>query len=254
MFPAHLTRTKHPYGKEMLRLMGRYDGEIRYLDDELGRVFAHLKSSGLYQRALIVVIADHGEQFKEHGRKQHGNALHNEEIHVPFLVRDPLCGRPAGVDERVVSTVDLFPTILGQLGIPPPPGQADGLSVFADERIAARRSVLSEIRRITDQRALIGRDKQKAIFSVPLEGGATLEQRAEVWRHPQLVGVYDIQDDYFEQDPGSDAETPVRLRAELERGFGRLMTQRRPDTLIPAAAMSRELTEQLRTLGYLGGN
>jgi arylsulfatase A-like enzyme len=253
IFPGPLSRTDFPYAKNMQRAMRRYDGEIRYLDDELGRFFSFLKQKGLYDRAIIVVVADHGEQFREHGRIHHGNELHNEEVHVPLLIRDRQSGRPAGAVEHVVSTVDLFPTILGQLGIPPPADQADGVSLFAADSVARRAGVISEIRRITDQRGFIGRDKRKAIFAIPLRAGEPPGARDKAWEAPQLVGVYEIGKDYAEQRPVEDATTQARLRAEMEAAFRKSSRPHRSDSLVPPDQMSDELLDQLKALGYLNG-
>jgi arylsulfatase A-like enzyme len=220
------------------------------MDDALGRLFAFLKRSGIYERALIVVVADHGEQFKEHGRMHHGNALYNEELHVPFFVRDGGSGRPPALVEHVVSTVDLFPTVLGQLGVAIPPTQADGVSVFSEGALAARAGVLGEIRRVTDQRGFVSRDLRKAIFAVPLREQAAPERDAQ-WESPRLVGVFDIREDYLEQHPLADAPARAHLEAELRAAFGKAARGERADTLIPAGQLSDETLQQLKGLGYL---
>lgn len=89
-----------------------YDGEIAYMDSEVGRFIATLKAQNLYQSAMIAVMADHGEAFGEHGEKYHGVFLYDETIHVPLVVKLP-GGRFGG--ERVesrVGLVDVAPTIL----------------------------------------------------------------------------------------------------------------------------------------------
>ena len=61
-----------------------YDGEIAYADAMLGKLFAELKSEGLYQGSLIAMMADHGEAFGEHGERTHGIFLYDETMHVPL--------------------------------------------------------------------------------------------------------------------------------------------------------------------------
>jgi arylsulfatase A-like enzyme len=239
------------YDDEMQRNMRRYDGEIRYLDDEIGRFFAFLKERRLYDRALIVVVADHGEQFREHGAINHGNSLHNEEVRVPLFIRDPLSRRRAEVVETVVSTVDLFPTVLGQLGIPVPRGQRDGLSVFDRQALAARAGVLSEVRAATDQRAFIGKDRRKAIFEVPLLPPDREGQRAELWRRPGLQGVYDIATDSLEQRPLHDGGWAARTWPTLELAFARVDAGRGSRESAPPTELSEDVRERLRMLGYL---
>lgn len=251
MFPPRLSKSEYAYGPGMLRQIRLYDGEIRYLDDELGRLFAFLKERGLYDRALILVVADHGEQFREHGSIHHGNALHNEEVHVPFFVRDPRSDRLGEVEERVVSTIDIFPTILGQLGIPLPAPPGPGLSVFASEALAQRAGVLSEVRRVTDQRAFISREGRKAIFEIPLLSGEPEGEREGLWKEPRLVGLFDLERDYFEQRPLEEPKVLARLHTRLFDGFRMASTRRVRGESIPQVEVSEEVLDQLKSLGYL---
>jgi tetratricopeptide (TPR) repeat protein len=97
-----------------------YDGEIAYADACVGKLLAALRSQGLYDGALIAVMADHGESLGEHGENTHGVFLYDETIHVPLLFKLP-ANRAAGmhVDTRV-GLVDVAPTILRALGLAVP--------------------------------------------------------------------------------------------------------------------------------------
>lgn len=97
-----------------------YDGEIAYTDSAMGRLFAGLRARGLYDNAIIAVMADHGEALGEHGEHHHGIFLYDETIHVPLLFKLP--GRRfAGkrLDGRV-RLVDVAPTVLELAGISVP--------------------------------------------------------------------------------------------------------------------------------------
>lgn len=97
-----------------------YDGEIAYMDSALGTLFRQLKAAGLYDGALIVVTADHGDALGDHGEDQHGIFLYDETVHVPLLIKLPH-GQAAGKRvETIVEHADITPTILGSLGIPLP--------------------------------------------------------------------------------------------------------------------------------------
>ena len=99
-----------------------YDEGIQFVDAELGRLFAELKRRGTYDRTLIVVTADHGEQFMEHGEIGHGTSLHDVLLRVPLIIKFPCPGpncRAHRVEEQV-QTVDLMPTILATVGVPAP--------------------------------------------------------------------------------------------------------------------------------------
>jgi choline-sulfatase len=94
-----------------------YDGEIAYTDSAMGKFLAGLRADGLYENALIAVMADHGEAFGEHGEERHGVLLYDETVHVPLLLRFPR-GRFAGRRvEGGVRLVDVAPTILREVGV-----------------------------------------------------------------------------------------------------------------------------------------
>jgi arylsulfatase A-like enzyme len=112
------TDYKEPLDRE--RLIAQYDGEIAYGDQEFGRFVRELKALGLYDRALILFLADHGEEFLDHGKWLHGRTLFDELIRIPLIVKFP-GSRDAGrrVAEQV-QTLDVMPTILRELGLPVP--------------------------------------------------------------------------------------------------------------------------------------
>jgi arylsulfatase A-like enzyme len=108
-----------PDGLENLE--GLYDGEIAFSDHALGIIARGLRDRGLEGSTVIFVLADHGEEFMEHGMVEHGNNLFNESLHVPLVACGP--GIPAGaVDSILCSHIDIFPTIAGLCGIDPPEG------------------------------------------------------------------------------------------------------------------------------------
>jgi arylsulfatase A-like enzyme len=118
--PAADPRSDYHQPADRQRLIDQYDGEIAYGDQEFGRFVRELKARGLYDRALIVFMADHGEEFQDHGQFTHGKSVFDELIHVPMVVKFP-GGRAAGrrVPEQV-QAVDVMPTVLKELGLPVP--------------------------------------------------------------------------------------------------------------------------------------
>jgi arylsulfatase A-like enzyme/Tfp pilus assembly protein PilF len=94
-----------------------YDGEIAYLDAAVGKFISWLKLRGLYDNALIAVMADHGEALGEHGETTHGIFLYDETIRVPLLFKLPgAWSAGTRVDSRA-GLVDVLPTILEAAGI-----------------------------------------------------------------------------------------------------------------------------------------
>jgi len=102
-----------PRDAEILR--HSYDEGVRYLDRALGALFNSLRSSGIWDRMLVVVTSDHGEAFGERGEFGH-NSLHEEIVRVPLMIKWPGGGRAGEVDSTPRSAVDIAPTLLGFAG------------------------------------------------------------------------------------------------------------------------------------------
>lgn len=103
-------------GQDAQRLMNLYDSEIFYNDYQIGQLLKELRSLGLYDDSLLIVTADHGEAFCEHGLFSHGNVPYEELIHVPLIMKFPR-GEFAGCDiGALVELIDLCPTILDWVG------------------------------------------------------------------------------------------------------------------------------------------
>jgi arylsulfatase A-like enzyme len=114
------------HGPEFDELKARYAEEIAFTDRQIGRLLTLLDDRHLWDSTCVIFVADHGEEFAEHGGFEHGDTLFNELIHVPLLVADPARPGPA-VRDDVVETRSLFSTALERLGlrlpvspVPPP--------------------------------------------------------------------------------------------------------------------------------------
>ncbi|MBN1824620.1 MAG: sulfatase [Candidatus Eisenbacteria bacterium] len=108
-------------------IVAQYDGEIRCTDELLGRLWDRMRSLGLWENTVIVVTADHGEEFFEHGDKGHKKNLFVETLHVPLVVKWA-DGRPAASDDRLAGLLDLFPT-LARLGGGGPGDEPQGIDL-----------------------------------------------------------------------------------------------------------------------------
>jgi arylsulfatase A-like enzyme len=98
-----LTGVFVPTQKEKEWIKALYNSEVRYVDHNLGRLFAALKQMGIYNQSLIVLTSDHGEEFWEHGAYYHGHSLYNELVSIPLIIKLP--GK--AVQKRVETTVSL---------------------------------------------------------------------------------------------------------------------------------------------------
>lgn len=106
-----------------------YRGEVTYQDEYLGVLLNKIEELGLSESTLVVITNDHGEELKEHGGMGHGWPLYEEQIRAPLLMSfAPLFKVGANI-KAIVEHVDLAPTILDALGLPPMKG-AEGLSIL----------------------------------------------------------------------------------------------------------------------------
>ena len=109
-----------------------YRGEVKHADEQMGRFFAQLKADGLYDNAMIIVTADHGEEFFEHGGWWHGTTLYDEQVHVPLIVKLPKNLRAGTRVPWQVREIDIAATIADVAGVPQPETW-DGETLFADD-------------------------------------------------------------------------------------------------------------------------
>jgi arylsulfatase A-like enzyme len=109
-----------PRSEDIDYVRGVYQGEVNFMDAHIGRFIAELKALGLYDQATVVLIADHGEEFWDHGGFEHGHTFYDELVHVPLIVKFPRDVEPV---ERVITAqvrvLDVMPTVLEVLDIAP---------------------------------------------------------------------------------------------------------------------------------------
>ena len=182
-------------------ISGMYDGEIRYVDEHVGRVLTRLDELGLRENTFLAFTADHGDEFWEHGGYQHGHSLYNELIHVPLVLRGP--GLSPQKVEAVVRHVDLAPTLTEAAGTPFH-ADARGASLLALLKGGAQedRSAFSEGLFLTSEKKAIRQGDRKLI-------------------HDRLAGVtevYDLRADPLEQKnlAEDDSATVLALTQQLE--------------------------------------
>lgn len=101
---------------DVAQLEALYDQEVRNFDDEFGMLLDELDRAALLENTIIVFIADHGEEFLEHGSVLHGYTLYEEQLHVPFFIYDPRSREGLEVTD-ITRHIDLLPTVLDLLGI-----------------------------------------------------------------------------------------------------------------------------------------
>lgn len=219
-------------GKAYIQAM--YDGEVRFADDEVGRLIRGLREKD--PRSLIVFSADHGEELWEHGSVGHGKTLYEEVLHVPLIFSFP--DMPARAVETPAQLIDILPTLADKIGLP----QRDwwqGRNLLSEEW-AGRENlpVFAETRTSV---------REANVFLMTLIEGNTkliLDQYGqESWR-------YDLVQDPREQHPltddGGSAALRLKLRHYLEEN------QAHPLYASPTinTVVDEETRDMLKAQGY----
>lgn len=222
-----------------------YNGSLRYLDDQVGRLFDGLRSRNLWADTAVAFSADHGEQFREHGKMTHCAYPYEEGVHVPLLLRIP--------DEfltdinGVTSTIDIAPTLLD--------------IAFEDPQIPEKyhgRSLLPVLRNedeIDEDRAVFSQDASEAGRETNLAHRITGCRTAE-WKY-----ITSVQKDFEERlfylpsDP-SEQENVIGEHPDIHESFiDRVESHYRQsaytDYDIEDAVDTGHISERLKALGYL---
>ncbi len=233
-----------------------YDGSIREMDTEIGRLVQGLGNLGLRGRVLVVFTGDHGEEFLEHGRSFHGQSVYGEMNNVPLILWRP-GARPAGrrVDETV-ETIDVAPTLLAMCGLRPlPAAQGHSLVTLIQTpegtvRAASERPAISEKARITD----VGGPPPRDTASVAIVSGRwkLIHNTVRPPGRPEFE-LYEHSADLLDARDVAAAhpEVVARLAQELEAWKQAAEAQRlRPDSETAQTLRPDEL-ERLRALGYV---
>lgn len=145
--PAADPRTDYRESADLERIVAQYDGDVAYNDQEFGRLVAELKKRGVYDEALVIFVADHGEEFQDHGQWFHGRSVFDELVRIPLVVKFPKGAHAGRRVAQQVQEVDLLPTILEALGmpVPAPPALAGHALQGVLERGASEPPAISEI-------------------------------------------------------------------------------------------------------------
>ncbi len=105
---------------EKQHIINLYDAEVRYTDDHIAKIIGELKKLRLYDDTIILVVADHGEEFWDHNSLAHDHTLYDELVQVPLVIRWPAKIKAGTVITEQVSHLDVMPTLLAMAGVPVP--------------------------------------------------------------------------------------------------------------------------------------
>lgn len=214
-----------------------YDSEISFTDKYIGQIMEHLKKAGLYENVLIILTADHGEEFMERKGRWigHCNKLYQEQIHVPLIIKLPGHSEQKIIRDYV-SLVDIMPTILHKAGINIPENynmQGRVMHLNGAERF--QRMVFSETHRSPSYKLALIDNGWKYIYEPDLGRERLFDLRNDPREKFNLAA--------------EEKKRSGNMNSAL-RAWGRQILHLRPAN-VKEHDFTEEQKEQLKTLGYL---
>ncbi|MGH9419712.1 MAG: sulfatase-like hydrolase/transferase, partial [Thermoanaerobaculia bacterium] len=214
-----------------------YDAEIMGVDRQIGRIVETLRNRGVLDDTLLIVTADHGESLGEHGEQTHAIFVYDATVHVPLIMRFPKMLTPSTYTAPVRS-VDITPTVLNVLGLPPNKA-ADGQSLLDALQGKKNPPQLAQYSESLLSEVGFG---MAPLFAVRDDGYKFI--RAP---RPEL---YDLRADPHELN--NLYSTQPRVAARLNNELTSIMNEsQRHAVKASASPMTRETEESLQALGYL---
>jgi arylsulfatase A-like enzyme len=222
----------NPYKPSLEERSALYDAEILFMDHHLGLLLEEMKRLGLYDNTWIIVTSDHGEMLGEHGLLGHGKKLHQEEIHIPLLMKYPEGEAAAGTVDDDIQLTDIMPMVLRRLGLPAPPGIQGGVPPKSGHPTIAEYYPLEFLSPDGDAMAII-EGSMKYLWSAG--GGEAL---------------YDLAADPGEEDDlsGREPGRARKMKRKLEKYLAGLPP---PPPGGEGRTVDEETREALKGLGYL---
>ncbi len=238
-----------------------YDGSIRGMDAEIGRLLERLRGLGLEGRTLVVFAGDHGEEFLEHGRMFHGQSVYGELTNVPLIIWRPGAVPAGAVVGETVQIIDVMPTLLEASGLTSPdPMQgrsllplmtaAPGAGLQAAETGEAPAAFVEKNITLTPDGAPPPRDTES--FAIVQEGWKLIHNTKAAPGRPEFE-LYDAGQDPLNQTDlaSSRPEIVTRLAATLAKRLAEARAARLKPDAAGEGSLSAEELERLRSLGYI---
>ena len=237
-----------------------YDGSIRGMDVEIGRLMQTLGRLGIADDTLVVFLSDHGEEFLEHGRMFHGQTVYGELTQVPLVMHWPAgLSTPRVVDE-VVQSIDVMPTLLELSGIAPPQGlQGQSLGPLLEESSGGlqahewqRRPAITE-KQLTDPKKGAAPPPHDTEMFAITDGQWKLVRNTVRPRGGPEFELYDFVKDPLNRTDVAAQHPDVVARLSKALDGWKQMAERaklKPDTET-TKNLSPEQLQRLRSLGYV---
>lgn len=226
------------------KMQQAYISEIEYLDEHLGALIAGLKQRGVYDNTAIFLVADHGEEFFDHGGWWHGLTLYEEMLRVPLLVKLPGNINAGVVSNNLARLVDIAPTMLQLAGLPVGSDMAGKSLCNAEGVLADSGGVYSFAENDFEG------NQQKAVRSLD---SALIVANEDNPRGVAPVEFYDMKKDPNQQKNLAEipeAQKGVDAMQDVINQYWKMILEDAPEP-VPSGNLDPQLQQQLESLGYL---
>lgn len=222
-----------------------YSYEIEYMDEHLGRFIEGLKERGLYDDALIIFTADHGEEFYEHGGWWHGLSLYDEQIAIPLIVKLPN-SEVTDVNTDLARSVDIAPTIATLTG-QTLPEQWQGRTLIS-EALDQENTTTPHVHAHLNFEGI-------ELRAIRTQTRKLIEANEGNKRDYEPIELYDLETDPGEQtNIAEESVAEVTLFQQTIKEMNAFIQENAAEPMeLNMENMSSEELEQLESLGYLGG-
>ncbi|UCE43079.1 MAG: sulfatase-like hydrolase/transferase [Candidatus Aminicenantes bacterium] len=213
-----------------------YNGEVAYVDHELGKLLTYLMKNRLVENTLIVFTGDHGESLGQHGESTHGYFAYNSTIWIPLIIISP--GMKSVIVDQNVCHVDIFPTVCDVLGLEKPDflqgiSLAPVLKGKRDNRLSSRAIYF------------------ESLYPFYSRGWAPLSgiiQKNTKYINSPIPEFYDLKEDFDEVKNLAEQEKLDAYQSDLEK---LIEAQSYSGKTSASQKIDREALEKLRSLGYI---
>jgi arylsulfatase A-like enzyme len=218
-----------------------YDGELNYLDQQIGTVVQFLQSAGILDETMLVITSDHGDCLGEHNQVGHRMALYEQLLHVPMIIRHPTYFHAGERIKQQVSLIDLHPTCLALAGVPAQVTDHEGFQNLLQTNDPGRPNLFSENTAPKSMNSLVSRSVRTPHYKY-------------IWNSNQAHELYDLPTDpeesvnlfYDETDSVQKVGRQLAQTLDLwQNRFG----QQQVETM--RAEYEDVVLERLRDLGYV---
>lgn len=227
----------NPSEDEKRFIRGLYDGEVRFVDDQIKRVIALLQETGRLDDTWVIITSDHGEELFEHGSFEHGHAYENEVTRVPLIIRAPKGRWHAG--EAVghsVRHVDIPATLLDLLGAPVPPHfEGASLVPMIEGKDTADRPAYIEFNLFHGQQCALFDGQYKVVFDIRRNRGF----------------YYDLKNDPREMTRLDDRSPQYARLLKALMNKRKALQAAAKGKVFEKGQLSGEAAEALKSLGYI---